>query len=281
MQRRHQHLNVPSEIVRTIVAISETGSLSKAAERLGLGQSAVSGQIKRIQNLLGGELFNKTSNGAVPTPFGKLVLDQARRMLDANDQMLRLGGSVEVPRPLRFGISASMVKQFLRSETAETLAGIVIRTDNSLGITKGLMDGYTDIGCICENLGASPDISDMIVNEREETFVWVRSKDFVLSPGAPIPLLTGPGDDIMIRTLTKQGITYRIVFKGSDYCAKMAALEKGIGLAVLPGSMIPSGRGQGVSSAGVSASQSATLCASGIRNSSKGKVNKAIIGLLF
>jgi hypothetical protein len=69
MQRRHQNLNVPSEIVRTIVAISETGSLSKAAELLGLGQSAVSGQIKRIQSLLGGELFKKTSNGTAPTPF--------------------------------------------------------------------------------------------------------------------------------------------------------------------------------------------------------------------
>ena len=101
MQRRHQHLNVPSEIVRTIVAISETGSLSKAAKRLGLSQRAASSQIKRIQNLLGAGLFNKTSNGTVPTPFGKLVLDQARRMLDANDQMLRLGGSVEGPRPLR------------------------------------------------------------------------------------------------------------------------------------------------------------------------------------
>jgi DNA-binding transcriptional LysR family regulator len=161
-------------------------------------------------------------------------------MSDANDQMLRLGGSVEGPRPLRFGISASMVKQFLRKETAETLAGIIMHTDNSLRITKGLMDGYTDVGCICENLDALPDISDMIVNEREETFVWVRSKDFVLSPGAPIPLLTGPGDDVVISTLTKQGIIYKIVFKGSDCCAKMAALEQGIGLAGLPSSMIPS-----------------------------------------
>ena len=41
MHRRHQHLNIPIEIVRTVVAISETGSLSKAGDRLGLSQPAI------------------------------------------------------------------------------------------------------------------------------------------------------------------------------------------------------------------------------------------------
>src|ERR1700749_3292563 len=105
MHRRHQHLNVPDEIVRTVVAISETGSLSRAGERLGLSQPAVSAQMKRIQSILGGELFFRTPRGNVPTSLGKQVLQQARRMLDANDQMLRLGGAADGPQPLRFGIS--------------------------------------------------------------------------------------------------------------------------------------------------------------------------------
>src|ERR1700686_1592261 len=54
MHRRHQHFNIPIEIVRTVVAISETGSLSKAGERLGLSQPAISSQIKRLQSLVGG-----------------------------------------------------------------------------------------------------------------------------------------------------------------------------------------------------------------------------------
>src|SRR3984957_17666345 len=102
MHRRHQHLNIPIEIVRTVVAISETGSLSRAGERLGLSQPAVSAQMKCIKTFLGGEIFRKTPNGTAPTPLGKLVLDQARRMLEANDQMLRLGGTAEGPQPLRF-----------------------------------------------------------------------------------------------------------------------------------------------------------------------------------
>lgn len=240
MHRRYNYLNVPIEIVRTVVAISETGSLSKAGERLGLSQPAVSAQMKRIQNLLGGEIFSKTPNGAAPTHLGKMVLNQARRMLDANDQMLRLGGTADGPQPLRFGISTLLVKQFLQHENAESMTDIVMHTDNSLGITKGLIDGYIDIACVLENLEVAANVSDLVVNEREDPLVWVRSRDFVLSPGASIPLLTWPGDDIMIRTLTRKGSSYRIVFNSPDYHAKIMALEAGIGLAALPSRMIPS-----------------------------------------
>jgi DNA-binding transcriptional LysR family regulator len=238
MHRRHEHLNVPVEIVRTVVAVSETGSLSRAGERLGLSQPAVSAQMRRIQNLLGGELFRKTPNGTTPTPLGKLVLNQARKMLDANDQMLRLGGTSEGPQPLRFGISTLFVEEFLRNETAQTLSGIVMLTEHSLGIAKGLIDGYIDVGCILENSSAGAEIADLVVAERDEPFAWVRSKEFVLSPGAPIPLLAWPGDDMMVRTLTKNGSAYKIVFNSPDYHATMTALRTGIGVAALPSRVI-------------------------------------------
>jgi hypothetical protein len=60
-------------------------------------------------------------------------------------------------------------------------------------------------------------LSDLIVNEREEPLVWVRTKSFVLSPGAPIPLVNWPDDNKMIRALTKNGSTYRIAFTSLDY----------------------------------------------------------------
>jgi DNA-binding transcriptional LysR family regulator len=239
MQRRHEQANVPVEIVRTIVAISETGSLTKAGARLGLSQPAVSSQIKRIQILLGGEIFIKTSAGAVPTPLGKMVLNQARKLLDANDQMFRLGGTARGPQPLRFGISTLFVEEFLQYETAETLADIVMLTEHSLGIAKGLIDGYIDIGCILKNPEAGEEIHDLVVRERDEPFVWVRSAGFVLSPGAPIPLLSWPGDNMMVRSLTRNAIPFKIVFKSPDYHASITALKTGIGLAALPSRLIP------------------------------------------
>src|ERR1700759_3148582 len=117
MHRRHQHLNIPIEIVRTVVAISETGSLSKAGDRLGLSQPAISSQIKRLQSLVGGPVFRKTANAPPPREWGKLALQQPRRILEANDQLLRLGGNTEGTQPLRLGLSSLFVQRFIRSQT--------------------------------------------------------------------------------------------------------------------------------------------------------------------
>ncbi len=239
MHRRHQHLNIPIEIVRTVVAISETGSLSKAGERLGLSQPAVSSQIKRLQTLVGGSLFLKTANGTTTTELGKLALQQARRILEANDQLLRLGGNTDGPQPLRLGLSTLFVQQYIKQQSSETLADVFVHTDHSVPIGKGLIDGYIDVACIFENSAIETEIEQLIVNEIKDPLVWVRAKNFVLSPGAPLPLLTWPGDDWMIRTLTRHGMSYKIVFNSPDYHAKLAAVEAGIGLTAIPLSMVP------------------------------------------
>jgi DNA-binding transcriptional LysR family regulator len=239
MHRRHQHLNIPIEIVRTVVAISETGSLSKAGDRLGLSQPAISSQIKRLQSLVGGALFHKTANGTTTTELGKLALQQARRILEANDQLLRLGGNTNGAQPLRLGLSTLFVQQFIRHQTADSLNDIFVHTDHSVQIGKGLIDGYIDIACIFENPAIESEIEQLIINKMKDPLVWVRARNFVLSPGAPLPILTWPGDDWMIRTLTRHGLAYKIVFNSPDYHAKLAAVEAGIGLTAVPASMVP------------------------------------------
>ena len=239
MHRRHQHLNIPIEIVRTVVAISETGSLSKAGDRLGLSQPAISSQIKRLQSLVGGALFVKTANGTTTTELGKLALQQARRILEANDQLLRLGGNTDGTQPLRLGLSTLFVQQFIRHQSADSLVDIFVHTDHSVPIGKGLIDGYIDIACIFENPTIESEIEQLVINRMRDPLVWVRAKSFVLSPGAPLPILTWPGDDWMIRTLTRHGVAYKIVFNSPDYHAKLSAVEAGIGLTAVPARMVP------------------------------------------
>jgi DNA-binding transcriptional LysR family regulator len=239
MHRRHQHLNIPIEIVRTAVTISETGSLSKTGDRLGLSQPAISSQIKRLQGLVGGALFTKTANGTTTTELGKLALQQARRILEANDQLLRLGGNTEGTQPLRLGMSTLFVQQFILRQTPESLTDIFVQTDHSVPIGKGLIDGYIDIACIFENPAIETEIEQLVVNRMKDPLVWVRARNFVLSPGAPVPILTWPGDDWMIRALTRHGLAHKIVFNSPDYYAKLAAVEAGIGLTAVPASMIP------------------------------------------
>jgi DNA-binding transcriptional LysR family regulator len=239
MYRRHQHVNIPIEIVRTVVAISETGSLSKAAERLGLSQPAISSQVKRLQNLVGGSLFVKSANGTTTTELGKLALQQARIILEANDQLLRLGGNNVGLQPLRLGLSTLFVGDFIRHQTPEALADVFIHTDDSTSIGRGLVEGYIDIACIYRNQRLDADIDQLVVNECEEAQIWVRARNFTLSPGAPLPILTFPGDEWMIPTLTKLGHSYKIVFNSLDFHARIGAVEAGVGITMIPESKLP------------------------------------------
>ena len=239
MRRHNQHLNIPIEIVRTVVAISETGSLSKAAERLGLSQPAISSQVKRLQTLVGGSLFVKTASGTTTTELGKLALQHARRIIEANDQLLRLGGNNIGSLPLRLGLGSMFVEEFMEHYTAEKLADVYIQTDQSTNIGRGLIEGYIDIACIFKSQQLEADIGPMVVNEHEEPFVWVRARNFVLSPGAPIPILAFPGDDWMIPTLGKHGLSYKIVFSSPDNHARLSAARAGAGLTAVPDRMVP------------------------------------------
>ncbi|UGY94397.1 LysR family transcriptional regulator [Streptomyces gobiensis] len=73
--------------LKVIRAIDEAGSLTRAATSLGLAQSALSSQLKRIERALGGALFIRDRAGAQPTPLGELVLDRARVLLPGMRQL--------------------------------------------------------------------------------------------------------------------------------------------------------------------------------------------------
>lgn len=238
-----QDLNISIDVVRSVIAIAETGSISKAADRLSLSQPALSSQIKKMQAILGCELFARTANGSVLTEVGKLFVEQARRIIEANDQILRIGGRTLRQEPTRLGINNLYVKNVLKCLSAEVLSDVIIQGGNSSEIAKGLTEGYIDVGCFFASAELADEVSNMIVNEAEEEFVWVRSKDFVLSPGAPIPLLSHPSnatDSLMIRALATKGIQYRIAFNSADNLARTAAAEAGIGITAFPARTDPS-----------------------------------------
>jgi len=239
MHRPRQYSNIPTEIVRTVVAIAETGSLSKAGERLGLSQPAISSQVKRLQSLVGGALFVRTANGTTTTELGKVAVQQARRILEANDQLLRLGGNNEGPQPLRIGVSTLLADEFMKAQAAEDLADTFVHADLSPTIVRGLIDGYIDLAYVYSFplIDAGDEVT--IAQEIEEHSVWVRSRDFVLRPGAPIPILAWPGDDWMIRTLTKHNISYKIVFRSPNHQLRLDAARAGYGLTAIPERMVP------------------------------------------
>jgi DNA-binding transcriptional LysR family regulator len=234
MQHRHQHTNIPTEIIRTLVVIAETGSFTKAGEKLGLSQPAISAQVKRLQTYVGGAVFDKTSGGVALTPRGNLVMTHARRFLDANDHILSLGGTVSDTAAIRVGMSVFYMDQFLAAWKKERSAiQVNFESSNSGSLAKGFADGYLDV--VCMLYPTQDDVG--LVESWTEEIVWVRSKDFVLSPGAPIPLVSWLGnraDLPSIKALEKSGLNYRIAFASSDHHSRLSAVAAGIGIMALP-----------------------------------------------
>ena len=91
MHRRYEPRNIPIENLRSFVTILDAGSFTKAAERLNITQPAISAQIKRMQTLVGEDLFNKQSVGVSLTERGEAISRYARRILALNDQILSFG----------------------------------------------------------------------------------------------------------------------------------------------------------------------------------------------
>jgi DNA-binding transcriptional LysR family regulator len=233
--------HVPMEIARAVLVVQEVGSLSKAAEVLGLSQPAISSQLKRLEALVGGAIFTKTPNGSLATELGLMVLQQCRKMLHGNDQLLAMGGVVGTDRFLRLGLSTLLTRAFLLAPDRTALASLQVSSDASPVLARRLLDGQLDMAGLLVANGTPPvELEPLVQRESTDELVWVRSRDFVLSPGCPIPVIPWSGEnDPITRALEAKGISYRIAFSGGDFNGKRIAVEAGLGLTCLPSRQVP------------------------------------------
>ncbi|MCB1756970.1 MAG: LysR family transcriptional regulator [Gammaproteobacteria bacterium] len=80
--------NLDLATIRSFVTITETGSMTRAAARLHMTQSAISMQIKRLEDNLGFSVFDRASQGMSPTSEGEQLLQFARQLLALNDEAI-------------------------------------------------------------------------------------------------------------------------------------------------------------------------------------------------
>lgn len=247
MQRRHEAQNIPIELLRSFVVIQECGSFTKAAEALHLTQPAISAQIKRLQQLVGGEVFLRSGFGISLSEKGEIVSRYARRILAMNDQILSLSGTAAVSKSIRVGIpnvyASSMLPDLIAG--CRAAAGgerLQFACESSPELARSLSSGYLDIVFVAAS-GAGPAIPKSETVERwSEPMGWVCTSSFDISPGTPIPLLSWPygiSDQLAIEALENAGLAYSIVFTATDLGAHFAALRSGLGYLVLPERLVP------------------------------------------
>lgn len=194
--------------------------------------------MKRLQGLIGGPVLCRTPTGITISELGKLVLDHARRIIESQDQMLRLAGGGP-SGSMRLGVSALMLPLLLETGFRPTDQRFSLVAEHSREIRRGLIEGYIDVGCVFTSSGDESDIADLILDRQSIPMQWVRSRDFALDPGEPIPIVSLPEDDYIIRPLKRAQLAFRIALHTPDMYARVAAVRGGIGMSAAPPGIIP------------------------------------------
>ncbi|GAB3959377.1 LysR family transcriptional regulator [Streptomyces sparsus] len=141
--------------LKTIRAIADAGSLTKAASALGLAQPALSAQLKRIERTLGGRLFERGRLGVRPTSLGELVLDRARVVLPAirelQEEAVRLAHAWDGMPRFRLGGTHGPLLGGLVDRLATAHPGVPVTTHTSWSereIAAAVAEGRLDFALI-------------------------------------------------------------------------------------------------------------------------------------
>jgi DNA-binding transcriptional LysR family regulator len=211
---------------------------------LGITQPAVSAQIKRLQYLLGVDVFDKSAPGVTLTAKGEVVVNYARRMLAINDQIVQLALPRAANSPLRIGIpglyGASRLPTALVSfrERAPDIR-FRVRGDASGNLLRDLRQGQLDLALA---LTISPPASDAHHQWTEEV-VWAKAPDKTPEAGRPVSLITidegGLLHGLAVSTLKEATRDFDIIFNASGTVGLMAAVSAGLGITLLPRCEVP------------------------------------------
>lgn len=143
--------------LRVICAIDEAGSITKAAAALGMSQPTLTMQLRRIERLLGNQLFERSRKGTRPTTLGEFVLARARAAIPMVDAIRRDSATylefTSGSRPLRYVAMAGPLMVGLLRELQDLYPGadVVLHTETHVGATLDLItSGQLDLATIVE-----------------------------------------------------------------------------------------------------------------------------------
>jgi len=226
--------NIPTDLLRTLLAVIDLRSFTRAAQSLGVTQPAVSAQIKRLQLMLGVDLFDKSAPGVTLTANGEVMVNYARRILALNDQMLDAttrGGAV--PR-LRVGIAVDYFEGAVLDVLTAFRAQhpglrMHISATFSASILRDLRRGDYDVAVAGSE-------SEEPHNERHRWFepsAWAAASPAIAEGEGPVPLLV-VGESSLSRRLSvaaleQAGIEYEIVYVGGSFAGLSEATRAGLG----------------------------------------------------
>jgi DNA-binding transcriptional LysR family regulator len=231
-----QLANLDIDVLRTLAVAMDLGGFRKAAERLGRSQSAVSLQMRRLEERIGRPLFRRQGRGLVLTDAGDVVLGYARQILELNDQAvaaargIAIGGSVRFGVPQDFGDSwlPSVLARFSRAHPSVLIEA---RVDRANKLVERIAEGGLDLALMWGN----PSVANTVTIQRLP-MVWIGPKSYTARKGDAVPLVLFEPPCVFrqpaIEALERTRRPWRLSFTSPSLSGLWAAAVAGLGVTV-------------------------------------------------
>lgn len=240
-------MSAPLDIdqLHTFISIVDTGSFTKAADRVFKTQSAVSMQMRRLEERIGKQLFAKDGRGNRLTAEGEKLLNYARRIIRLNNEAIaafddnRLEGTIRIGTPDDYAdrYMPEIIGRFAKTHPNVEL---YIVCEPSVSLAEKMARGELDIALVTHN--PRQRISDVV---RTEPLCWVASANHPLKDDAPVPLAVGRRDclwrQLACSALDADGREYQVLFTSWSSTVVAAAVLAGMAVSVLPESALRTG----------------------------------------
>lgn len=230
------------DLLKTFVAVVETGSFSNAAPRIGRSQSAVSMQIQRLEQAVGKQLLIRGQKSVVPNAPGMDFLVHARRLLKLSDEAWASVTRPEETGCVRLGVpddyAAFLLPPVLASFGTEyPLVTVELVCEPSTALSKAIDEGRIDLAIVTRLPGQPVEIL------RRERFVWVASSSHVAWEKDPLPIaLFEPGCAArmnVLKALAGSERAYRCIYSSASLLGLIAIVQAGLAIAGLALCSVP------------------------------------------
>lgn len=235
--------NLDLALIRTFVAVADHASMTAAGNVLHLTQSAISQQVRRLEEALGAELFTRAPRGLILTGAGERLLAKARRLLALNDEIWTdmtaklVGGTVRLGVPYDLiGTSLAPVLKAYAEACPQVEISLVCSTSPRL--LEALERGEVDLAVIEEPLGQSR--GECLGIDR---LVWVGARAGSAHRKQPLPI-SMVADSCAFRpavltALGEQGRAWRTVFENGNIEATTATVRTDLAVTAWLASTVP------------------------------------------
>jgi DNA-binding transcriptional LysR family regulator len=231
--------------LQSFCAIADCGSFTEAARRVNKTQSAVSMQIKRLEERLGQSLLTRDGRSVTLTKGGEALYARARKMLRVNAEILDHFSDTDLAGSIRFGVPDDYAVRLLPvilSSFQRTHPRIAVDVScmASEHLLEGMRAGRYDL--IVFTQGTEQTFGELF---RTEKMFWVASHGGRALGSEPIPIASGPQYCMWRKNafdaLERSNLDYRVAYTSSNATAISSAVLSDLAVGFLPESALQPG----------------------------------------